>query len=389
MAKTIINKLLKMKKLTYFGLILICAAFFTNCDMKQYRAEAIGALGNVVVIMDSTAFQSQTAEAIRSTFGRYIPTIPDAQHWMTLQFRSFSTQAELKRLKKFKNIIIAAPIDAEGNTAEFIRALLGKNAEQQVKAGNEFAFILQNEWYDNQWILILTAPSHKVLANKILKAEERLTESLLQKAFERWRTVVYDDAERFKIEEYLWTTYGWKIRVKHDWSPHLDTAYVQEGHINHLFTMQRLDKDNDRRFWAWWVNKPVNVDTLSVEYLTQLRNEIWREWFRGTEDSAYVTTSFRRAVLTDTLMIDGDIAYETRGVWRMVNAVMAGPFVNIFIYDDETERIFSIGFWQFGPSIEQRAFVRQWRAILRTFESDSSFTADGKIDPSDINENTP
>ncbi len=389
MAKIIENNRLKMKRLKYICLVLVGAIFLTNCDMEQYRADAIGTFGEVIVIMDSTDYKSQTAEAIRSTFGRYVHTIPDAPRFMTLRFRSFSTNNELERLKKFKNIIIAAPISGQGNTARLIRALLGENAAQQVKAGNEFAFILQNQWYDDQWLLILTAPSDKILAQKIKQAEERLTQSLLQKEFGRWITQVNEDAEQFKIEEHLWQNYGWKIRVKHDWSPHLDTAYVQEGIINHLFTMQRITDENDRRFWAWWVNKPINVDTLSVEDITQLRNEIWKKWFRGSRDSTYVTTSFRRPVVTDTLKIDGHIAYETRGVWRLKNAVMAGPFVSMFIYDENTERIFMVGFLQFAPSIEQRAYVRQFRAMLRTFESDSTFKADGEIDPSDINENTP
>ncbi len=365
----------KIKNLLSLITLLFVTLSISSCDAEQYRPEAIGTFGEVIVITDSTQF-TQTAAAIRSTFGQYIFTIPDAPRMFDLRFRAIQSNEQLDRLKKHKSIIIAAPISGEGTAAEFIRALLGENAEQQVRAGNEFAFILQNEWYDNQWVLVLTAPNDAALANKIQQAGERLIESLLQKEFQRWQAQVFDRGEQFEIEEYLWENYGWKIRVKHDWNPHLDTTYTEDGLTQHFFTLQRMTDENDRRFWAWWVNKPVNVDTLSPEWIIEKRNEITRKWLRGSRGNAYVTTETEnRPVFTDTLTIDNHIAYETLGTWSMVNAVMAGPFVNMVIYDAETERLFMLEFWQFSPSVEQRAYVRQWRAILRTFESDSTFSA--------------
>lgn len=339
--------------------------------MKQYRPSARGAFGDVVVVMDSTSLRSPVADAIRSTFGQTIYTIPAAPHFMDLRFTSFSTQNELERIKKSKNIIIAAPIHGEGNTAKFIRALLGENAEQQVEAGHEFSFILQNQWYKNQWLLILTAPDAEALAKKIASEEARLTNSLLQKELDRWSFRVYDDKERLEVEEHLWDDYGWKIRVKHDWSAHLDTAYTENGITKHLFTMQRITAKNDRRFWAWWVHKPVNIDTLSTVWMNELRNEVWQIWFRGSEKDAYITTSTKRPTAIDTLLIDGHITYETLGVWRMAGAVMAGPFVSMLIYDERTARLFMIGFLQFAPSVKQRPYMRQFRAMLRTFTTDS------------------
>lgn len=366
-----------MKKIQQALLLLFAVLFITNCNAGQYRADAVGTFGEVIVIMDSTAHQSATAEAIRSTFGHNIFTIPDAPRWMDLRFQSFSNNDQLERLKKFKNIIVAAPIDGKSNTSAFVRALLGKNAQKRVKAGKRFSFILKNKnnWYDNQWVLILTAPSDSILARKIKQNQEKLTRPLLQKEFSRWVVQVYEDREREKIENHLWENYGWEVRVKHDWSSHLDTTYTEDGAKQHLFTMQRISDDNDRRFWAWWTKKPLNLDTLSVKWIHQLRDEIWKHWFRGSEDSAYVTTSHRRPFVTDTLTVDGHTTFETRGVWRMVSDVMAGPFVSMLIYDEDTQRLFMIGYLQFAPSVDQRPYIRQYRAMLRTFRSDSTFTS--------------
>jgi hypothetical protein len=52
---------------------------------------------------------------------------------------------------------------------------------------------------------------------------------------------------------------------------------------------------------------------------------------------------------------------------------MAGPFVNFTIYDKETSRLFMLEFAQFAPKYNKRRFVREFRAMLRTFESDSTW----------------
>ena len=57
----------------------------------------------------------------------------------------------------------------------------------------------------------------------------------------------------------------------------------------------------------------------------------------------------------------------------MTQDAMAGPFVNMMIYDELNDRLFMLEFGQFAPKYDKRRFVRQFQAMLRTFESDSSW----------------
>jgi hypothetical protein len=361
-----------MKSLFKTSLILLTSIIWFGCE-GDFRREAIGAMGQVVVIMDSTEFDSQTAEAIRQTFGRPVRTLPRVPSLFDLTFRDINTNAELEQIKKFKNLIIAAPIDDSTNTSQFIQALLGDQVEEKVKSGEVFAFPLQDEWYRNQWTLILTATSDSALAEKIMNSEETLTESLLEKEFIRWRADIYDRGEQLEVEDSLWTNFGWKIRVQHDWFINLDTSYVHNGEENHFLTMRRLLPTNDRWFWAWWKNDVENPEFLDNDWINAKRDSLMEKWMRGTRDSSYVTTEYRRPVESEQFTLDGDIAFETLGTWRMTNDAMGGPFVNFTVYDDETQRLFILEFGQFAPKYSKRDFVRQFRAMLRTFESDSSW----------------
>lgn len=365
-----------MKSFFKTSLFLFLVALWVGCE-GDYRHKARGSFGEVIVMMDSSQLESQTAEAIRQTYGGWIQTIPGKPPLFDLKFHDFKNNEQLEQLKRFKNIIIAAPIDDSSNVSQFIRALLGDKVEQQVREGEAFAFPLKDKWYRDQWSMILTAPSDSILAKKIMNSEKTLTKSLEDREIERWADEVYDRGEKVALEDSLWQNHGWKIRVQHDWVKNIDTTYQTNGQQNHFLTMRRPLPDNDRWFWAWW-KKVKNINPVDDEWINAKRDTLMEKWIRGTRDSSYVTTAYKRAHETESFKLNGDIVYETLGIWRMTHDAMAGPFVNFTVYDQETSRLFMLEFAQFAPKYDKREFVRQFRTMLRTFQSDSTWQENAK-----------
>lgn len=352
---------------------MIIAALWIGCE-GDYRQKAVGGFGEAVVVMDSTQWESETADAIRETFGEYMLTLPNAEPFFDLQFRDIINNDELERLKRFKNIIIAAPIDDSTNTSRWVRALLSDEVENQVRNSESFAFPLQDRWYQDQWSIILSAPNDTLLAEQIRNSQKTLTDNLLQKELNRWKEEVYDQGEQVELADSIWTNHGWKIRVQHDWVKNIDTTYTHNGEENHFLSMRRLLPENDRWFWAWWKEGVDDISYLDNDWINAKRDSLTEQWMRGTRDSSYITTDRHpsRPVETESFEMDEYLVYESLGTWRMTNDAMAGPFANFTIYDSETQRLFILEFGQFAPKYNKRRFVRQFRAMLRTFSSDST-----------------
>lgn len=361
-----------MKSFIKASLLLLIAGIWLGCE-GDYRQEARGSFGDAVVLMDSSQFNSQTAEAIRQSYGKSMLTLPGVQPLFDLRFRDFNTNEQLEEIRRHRNLIIAAPINDSTNVADFVRALLSEEVEQQVKDGEAFAFPLQDRWYRDQWSIILTAPSDSALAEQIKNSEVTLTESLLEKEFERWEEEIYERGEQIQMEDSLWANAGWRIGIQHDWVKNIDTTYTDNGEENHFFTMRRPLPSNDRWFWAWWKDDVENINFLDDDWINAKRDSLMEKWIRGTRDSSYVTTEYRREVNTKSFTLNDDMAYETLGTWRMTHDAMGGPFANLTVYDDETNRLFMLEFGQFAPKYSKRRFVRQFRTMLRTFESDSTW----------------
>lgn len=349
---------------------LILILFISACG-GDYRPMSIGAIDDVIVVMDSNQWTSETAMAIEETFGKGIETLPGYEPTYRLIFRDFRTNSELEDLRRYKNIIFAAPIDDNTNVASLIRAILSDDIENRVRQGESFAFPISDRWVRDQWVLILTSTDDDALAEKIINSENALVGNLLEREFIRRKNEVYRRGEQVAISDSLWQNYGWKVRMQHDyiWTIREDNAAV----------FRRYLQENDRWILAWWQDDVDNIDFINEEWINATRDSLLRKYIQGEREGSYVTTEYRRAVITNEVARNDRIqGFETLGTWRMTNDFMGGPFVNFFYYDPETQRLFMIEYGQFAPSVAKRRFVRQFRAMGRTFESDSTWNRNNR-----------
>lgn len=344
------------------------ALISTACD-GDYRPMSIGGIDEVIVVMDSTHWESDTAIALEETFGKYIETIPGYEPTYRLLYRDFSSNSELDDLRRNKNIIFAAPIDDDTNVADLIRAILSDEVEERVRNGDSFAFPLRDRWVRDQWTLILTANSDEELAEQIINSEKSLVGNLMELEFERRTLEVYRRGEQVAITDSLWEKHGWSIRMQHD--------YVQTIDTDDVVVFRRYLPDNNRWVLGWWMDEVEHIDFMDQEWINAHRDSLLEQYLRGEREDSYITTEYRRAVNTHEMNRDDRlVGYETLGTWAMTNDLMGGPFVNFTYYDPETKRLFMLEYGQFAPSVNKRRFVRQFRAMGRTFQSDSTWNSE-------------
>lgn len=347
--------------------LLLITGWLTACG-GDYRQRAIGENDQIVVVVDSSRMTSDAVEAIHEVFGQTIETLPGrSESLFRLQMRDFRTQDELEMIQKLKNIIVLGPIDDDSNTSSLIRALLSDEVEQSVRSGERFAFPLQNHWYRDQWTLVLTGTDDQSMAQRIRQSADRLVDNALQTEFRRWEQDIYESYEQTAISDSLMSRFGWSVRMQHDYIQTVDTLQV--------VSFRRSLADNDRWMWGWWMDGVESPDFVTPNWINTTRDSLMERYVQGTREGSWVTTEYRRPVETERLENTGRLTgWETLGTWRMTQDLMGGPFVNFTWYDPDSERLFMVEYGQFAPSVAKRRFVQQFRAMGRTFRSDSTFT---------------
>jgi hypothetical protein len=357
-----------MQKFSYYSLFLILIVGVA-CQ-GDFRERAQGHPRDFIVVMDSTQWESETAEAIRNTFGKYVYTLPNPEPNYNLMFNPIRSRSQLDRLRRSRNIIFAAPIDEDSNVGRQIQAFLDDGVEARVRNGESFAFPIEDQWYKDQYVLILSSYSDSALAEKIINSEQALITSALDKELARWTEEVYDKKEQTQLSDSLWQNHGFSIRFQHDYIPNVDTLNFK--------TYNRFLPNNERRIFVWWKDNVKDISYLDNDWINATRDSLLQQYYKGSRENAYVTTEYRRPVETSTFEKGRLLGYETLGTWHLVNGAMGGPFVNFTYYDPATQRLFMVEYQQFAPSVRIKLpFVRQFRAMGRTFVSDSLWNSPG------------
>ena len=332
----------------------------------DYRKKARGNIGEVYVVMDSTRHQGKVAESIRDLFLSRLPGLPQYEPRYNLKFVDFDSQERLEQIKQLKNIVFVAPIDEQSNVGQYIRALLGEEVEQSIRNEERFLIQLEDKWYRDQWTMILSSTSEEKLIEGINDAGLSMLEGLQQKVIRRWKAEVYERGEQVALSDSLWNKFGWKIRIQHDYQWNIDST--------RFVSFRRFLPENDRWIWGWWQNGVDNIGHIDQAWINRKRDSLNKIYLRGTRDSSYITTEYRRDITTETKRINGYYTFITRGTWRMTEDLMGGPFLNYVYYDEATRRLFMVEFGQFAPKYNKRRFVRQFEAMGHTFRADSSYT---------------
>ncbi|MCH8568003.1 MAG: DUF4837 family protein [Balneolales bacterium] len=341
-------------------LILAFSLLVSACE-GDYRQEARGGYSEVLVVMDSTAVNSETALALRQTYGAPILTMPRPESRYDLVFRDVRTNRDLEIIHGHRNVIIAAVIDEDTNAGALLRSLLSEEARQNIRNGNSFSYTARNVWSRNQFVIMLSAATDEELASLIRRNERRLIAELHSVELDRWKAYVYRRAEQVNLSREILQEYGWSFRLQHDYRIGVDTLG--------MMTFRRFLPDNDRWIWVWWEDDFDDFDSIDRDWITNKREKINRQYMRGGSEGKFVRTDFDRPYEQRFLEINGMEAYESRGLWRMENDLMGGPFINYTMYDHENNRLFMMEYGQFSPRWDQRRFLYQFEAMARTFVS--------------------
>lgn len=145
-------------------------------------------------------------------------------------------------------------------------------------------------------------------------------------------------------------------------------------------SVYRYAKNEDNFFW---IRKTLTTGTLDImlyqvplESIRQgdsavvdiisIRNAFGQKYIEGEKPTAYMTTetAFSPYVFKGT--IDNKPAIITKGIWRMENDFMGGPFVNYAIEDKANNRYLMAEGYVYAPSVQKRDYVHEIEAILES-----------------------
>jgi hypothetical protein len=114
---------------------------------------------------------------------------------------------------------------------------------------------------------------------------------------------------------------------------------------------------------------PYDSDsTFTLNFQLEKRNLILKNNIPGPLPGSYMTTEMELPQDFSILEYKGNYASEMRGLWKLENDFMGGPFVSLSVLDASRRRIITIEGNVYAPKNDKRNYIRQMEAMIYSLE---------------------
>ncbi len=331
----------------------------------QLRAE--GDMYEIIVFADSSDY-IVLEPVLREALGQEIVT-PQPEQLFTLYREDIQN---FSRYRRYKNLLIVAPLDGTGTTAQYMNAALSESVQELVMAEEEFVI---NRYHSNargQMIMYLTGPTLDHIYNNIMHHADRLFYHFHNFALRREiegvtrerRYAKADLSEKF-LEDHQWTMF-----IQHDYY-----LAINNPEKNFVWLRRATPPDMERWIFIHWI-EDEEAHQITPEFIRETRDNLTQQFYRTVDDKAYVRIAPEYHELQEVNFKDR-YGIKTRGLWRFSDFSGGGPFINYTFFDEETGRIYMLDGSIFAPRYEKKKLILQVQALLNTFEP----APDPEVDP--------
>lgn len=112
----------------------------------------------------------------------------------------------------------------------------------------------------------------------------------------------------------------------------------------------------------------IKKNDSTINQIIKVRDSVGKAEVPGVLEGSYMGTEDAYTPFHDKTEIDGRFAYETKGLWDLKNAFMAGPFLNYTVEDKKNNRWVVAEGFVFAPSVDKRNYMLEVEAILKTLK---------------------
>ncbi|MBR9976463.1 MAG: DUF4837 family protein [Bacteroidetes bacterium] len=319
------------------------------------KDEAIGESDVITIIADSSDYDA-LYDVIENAFGKPFFT-PQPETWFTWQRYNLSALLEHKR---DRNILILSPLDADHRLGEYMRSALDSTVQELVEQGEQHVFVRKNLWYRGQVVVHLTGRTLPELRDFMASNAGRLEYYFKQAWDEREMTRMRKLPREEEIENDLLERYGFGFTIIKSWFVAKDSS-----EINTVLLRRQAPTETERWLMVHWLDT-TNTSLLTNDFAYETRNRLTEMLYRTYDDSSWVVIDSVHHLQFDEVNFQDRFAIMMRGLWRMNDYSMGGPFISYLFYDDEQERIYFIEGSIFAPRYEKKKLIQDMDVMIKT-----------------------
>ena len=320
------------------GLLLTSCEEDPNANLPGYSGQP----GEVIVVISDKLWVGQAGETIKAVLAK--PQFGLPQNEPIFELVTVPPSSFGKLFRTYRNVLIV-------------------NISPDVeKAGIE---VKKNSWARGQVVIKVSSEDVTGFTSLMLNNEERIVAYYASKEIERLIARNRKTGEP-AIARQIKENHAIGLVLQKD-------AYIATDKKH--FAWLRIERERPVGGYQHQISQGlliydypyVDKGQLTPENLLAMKDSINKEYVPGPNEGAYMSTSYRLVEPQATEMqFNGVFGVEIRGLWRMENGFMGGPFVSLTTIDEVRNRVVTIEGYVYAPQFGKREYIREMEAMIRS-----------------------
>lgn len=320
-----------IKLLTLTTVILALGGCKESRVKESLLPSSSGNPGEVVLIMDKTAWEGSAGESFRNLLQEETPGLPQREPLFNL---------------------VNIPAKAFSDLFKIHRNLIIVSIEPSIeKAGINVDY---NRWSKPQLIITMKAPNRESFFELYDENNQKIL-GLLLKA----------ERDRLMHNYKTYPEHALINRLEKRADLHLDIpkGYYYAMDTNNFIWLSHETSETSQGIFVYYYDY-VDSETFTLNALINKRNEMLKRYVGGENPGSFMSTEQQLLPIFRSFKLNGIYTAELRGLWRVEGDFMGGPFISISQLDETKNRVVTVEGFVYAPKYNKRNYVRQLEAIL-------------------------
>ena len=320
----------------YIFLISIIALTFISCETtrKEMLVNVTGKPGEILVVIDKNAWNSEPGQEIRKSLAKIQPALPQEEPMFKLFHIPPSSFGDF--FEATRNIIYVKPCEPSDSAS-----ILSK----------------YDMWAKPQSYMEITAPNREKLVELIANNSIRINEFFRLSELKR----LQDTYKTFEEK-----SFSDKLK-SHHLSLVIPKGYKMDVDSSDFVWITSETPNTSQGILIYEYNY-TDTNTFTKEFILQKRDRVLKLHVPGPLPGSWMTTEHDFPVVIEEKNYKNRYVFEMRGLWKVQNDFMGGPFISISTVDEKRNKVITIEGYVYAPKYDKLDYIRQMEAILYSFK---------------------
>ncbi len=326
-------------KVVFAFLIAFVGLFLFSCNNEgAMRKNITGTAGDLVIVVSDESWNGKPGDLLRETFSQDHVALPqDEPIFDVIRVPKQGFKSIFKSTRNILQVNISSNLDTTGvSFQDDVWAY--PQATVIINAGNPEEFEQLFNQNKNKILSYFLKAEQERLTMNYNKFYEKGIYNVLNENFDLTMKVPPGFVIAEQKKDFIWLKY--------------ETPEISQGIIIYSFPY-------------------VSDSAFTESYLIRVRDSVLKANVPGPSEGSYMATERRVDQMQNYLTHNGNYASEMRGLWRVRNDFMGGPYVSLAVLDAANQRVIVAFGYVYAPSKEKRNFLRQVQAMVYSLKLNS------------------